>query len=184
MVQAGPATLYTIELIVNFVRTVKSDVDEGVFGERVEFDVLQSGLNNCLAGLITGGNEVDLGDAVVLQRLDGFYDVNNSTAGTNANILRRGIEMVGDSADCSIAFGGFNVCHWNDCGGEGGGAVEGNGNEDRREPEQTMARSRTRTSLLGKSAEALFKACLLFGWKNNHMLRCVACECECDTRMT
>lgn len=68
--------------------------------------------------------------------------------------------------------------------------MEGNGNEDRREPEHTMARSRTRTSLLGKSAEALFRACLLFGWKKNHMLRCVACECECecececDTRMT
>lgn len=146
LVQTRPATLYTIELLVDFVRTVKSEIYEGILGERVELDVLQSGLNDCLAGLITGGNEVDLGDAVVLQRLDGFYNVNNSTAGTNANILRRGIEMVGDSPDGSIAFGGFNVCHWNDCGGEGGGAVEGNGSEDRREAELTMARSSTRTS--------------------------------------
>lgn len=78
---------------------------------------------------------MNLGDAVVLERLDGFYDVDNGTAGTDANITRRGIEMVGDSADGGIAFGGFNICHWKDCRGEEEVVMAGNGSEDRSELE-------------------------------------------------
>ena len=151
LVQTGSATLDTIELLVNLVRTVKSDIYEGVFGERVELDVFQSGINHHPAGLMTGGNEADLGDAVVLEGLDSFYDVDNRTAGPNANISCRGIEMVGDSAFGSIAFGGFDICHRNDCGGEGGRVVRrSNGAENGRELEQTRARSRTRTFFTGE----------------------------------
>lgn len=135
LVQTCPTTFDTIELFVNFVRTVKGHIYEGIVGERVELDVFQPGLDDCLAGLIAGGNKVDLGDTVVFERFDGFYDVNNSTAGTDAHVSRRGIEMVGDSADGGVAFGGFNICHWKDCGGEGGGVVGGNGTENRRELE-------------------------------------------------
>lgn len=70
---------------------------------------------------------MDLGDAVVLEGLDGFYNVDNGTAGTDANISRRGIEMVGDSADGGFAFGGFDICHCRDCGGGGGERGGGGG---------------------------------------------------------
>lgn len=153
LVQTRPTTLDAVELIVHFVRSVKGNVHEGIFGERVERDVFQSRFDDRPAGLIAGGNKVNLGDAVVLEGLYGFNDVNNRTARTDANISRRGIEMVGHRADGGIAFGSFNICHWIDHFGERG--VEKNGTDEcRRKLESTMAGRRSRTSASGKSAEA------------------------------
>lgn len=122
MVETGSAALDAIEILVDFVRAVKGHVDEGVFGQRVEFDVFELGLDDHLAGLVPGGNEVDLRDAVVLQGLDGFDDVDDGAAGPDAHVLGRGVEVVRHGAAGGVAFGRFDVGHGEGSGGEWGGS--------------------------------------------------------------
>lgn len=67
-----------------------------------------------LPRLITCGDELDLGDAGVVERFYGFDYVDDCAAGADAYVADCGVEVVLDGALGGGAFGGFDV------GGRGG----------------------------------------------------------------
>lgn len=120
--ETGSAALDAVEFIVNLVRAVKGHVDQGAAGKRVELDIFEAGFNDQLAGLVACWHEEDVGDAVVFQCLDGLNYVNDGATRADAHILGRGVEVVINGFDCSVALCSFNVrCHWDWYETEGGG---------------------------------------------------------------
>ena len=110
LVQACAAALYAIQVIVDLVRAVEGDVEEGVGGKGVEGDGGEARADDDLAGLVAGGHETDglRGD---VEGADGVYDVDDCRAGADANVGEGGGEVVCDCADGGGAFGGFDVGH-------------------------------------------------------------------------
>lgn len=108
LIQARPAALDAVEVLVHFVGAVKGHVDEGVGGEGVEFGVGEAGVEDHLPGLVAGGDEVDGGDARVGEGLDGFDDEGDGAAGADADVAGGGVEVRGHGGVGGVALGVFD----------------------------------------------------------------------------
>ena len=124
MVETGPTSFNAIQLIVDLVRAIEGDINKGFLWEGVELNILQPGLNDDLAGLVTGWDELDVGGAVVFKGLYSFDHVDNCAAGADTNVFRGGIEVIRYGANGCVAFGGLDVGHFRRCY-EGKGEVKG-----------------------------------------------------------
>jgi len=74
-----------------------------------------------LPRLIARGDELDLGDAGVVERFYGFDYVDDCAAGADAYVAGCGVEVVLDGALGGGAFGGFDFRGGGGCGHFGGG---------------------------------------------------------------
>jgi hypothetical protein len=107
--QASTTTLDAVQVVVNLVSTIKSNIQHDVLGQTVETHGHQTCLLDDLSRLETSGDEEDV--ATILGRvlgqavLDSLDTVDDCASRTDADKLHVRVEVVGDGAVGGLALG-------------------------------------------------------------------------------